>query len=537
MPISAVYAWAVACCVSLEPQAPPLSLQQPYAVVADTVIEQTRKDPLTDSSYVVEMARIDLTFPYRGYDGTLAVGNGRLFLPNVDMPPDSGLPLAISIHYGAGAGAAARFVDEGWAMLTPVKFPGDHGGNLVGDGLSHTLSMVELGRRLPWVDTRRIAHFGGSAGGYQCLMASAMRFGAACAWAAVPPSDLQYNIRYLVENDRFNEDIENSDEWPVPVIHVVRSLGDQTTAALDSTAESWWRYSVPPLAPLIRNPQAMTWSTADILVPVNQAGRQWVQRPDADAFPEGYTFDYAAFANPLARGRRLVEMLPREETAVFVVPTPDDAARMQRLPKLSSDTLDVERPPAPFVETPWSGEMRFSVVIFDEGAPDSACNHRKYNVRQDNTSFFRHYMGAGGPPADAMTPDVMRYLVARWNGVEEFVGPGSAAWVTRTDFQPLERWDVLLAQDAYLRGGDGAVRRWADSYRSLPGEGRVWDVARPARDDVIRADDDPVAAMLYHMRELAIRDRWEERAEVLTDRLLTDHARSGLAELVRTPRE
>ncbi|MDP6124628.1 MAG: hypothetical protein QGH20_02605 [Candidatus Latescibacteria bacterium] len=41
--------------------------------------------------------------------------------------------------------------------MAPIELSEDHGFNLVGDGFFHTLSMAELGRRLPWVDIRRIA--------------------------------------------------------------------------------------------------------------------------------------------------------------------------------------------------------------------------------------------------------------------------------------------------------------------------------------------------------------------------------------------
>ena len=58
-----VVAWAIACCISLEPQVPPLSLQQPFSVVRDTLLEKTFTDPLTDSAHTVEIAEIDLTFP------------------------------------------------------------------------------------------------------------------------------------------------------------------------------------------------------------------------------------------------------------------------------------------------------------------------------------------------------------------------------------------------------------------------------------------------------------------------------------------
>ena len=533
-----VVSWAIACCTVLEPQAPRLSLQQPYAVLRDTLLHETFNDLLADTSYPVEIVQVELTFPYRGFDGTLKVGYGCLYLPNIPAPPPEGLPLGISIHYGMGSGGAAAFVHHGWAVLSPTRFGKDHGGNLVGDGLSHTLSMVELGRRLPWVDITRIAYFGGSAGGYQCLMVAAMRFGAACAWAEVPLSDLYYNIRHLVRNDRFNEGIENSDEWPIPTLHVVRSVGDLTTAALDSAPEAWWSYSAAPLVPLIRQAMAITWSTADILVPVNQGGDAFVREPAPGTFPDGFTLDYRALGNPLSQGHPLVDVLPADDTEIFVVPTPEGASHVPRLPPLKGSAGEKPKsdaPPPPVQRTPWSMDKRFSVIVYEEGAPDPLCSHRKYQARQVNLPFYWYHTAEGGPPADAMTADVLRYLVARWNGEEAITGPDSVKWFTRTDYQPLERWDVLAAQEAYLRRGADALARWAALYRALPPERRVWDVsaAVEGRSIEAHADGAPLAAIWYHQWRLARKDRWEAKTRELAERLAATYPSSPYTALVR----
>ena len=93
--MSAAASWAVACCTALEPQAPPLSLEQPYAVEEESLVEEMFSDPTDGSKTPVSIAQIEITFPYRGFDGTLKVGHGRLFLPNIAEPPEGGLPLAI----------------------------------------------------------------------------------------------------------------------------------------------------------------------------------------------------------------------------------------------------------------------------------------------------------------------------------------------------------------------------------------------------------------------------------------------------------
>jgi hypothetical protein len=538
MGTSVVFAWAVACCLSIEPEAPPLSLQQPYSVVKDTLIEHTYTDHEIDSSITVEMARLDITFPYRGQDGTLKVGKGRLFLPNISEPPPDGLPIAVSMHYQASVNAAAYHVRRGRAMMTPIRVGRDHGGNLVGDGLSHTLSMASLARRIPWVDIRRTVYFGGSAGGYHTLLTSAMRFGAACAWAELSVSDLQYNFRYFLDNDnRFNEGVEDSDDWPVPIIHVVRSIAELTVAALDSTSKSWWLYSAPPYMSIVGNPLAMTWSTADILVPVNQAGAQWVYPPEEDAFPEGYVLDYDSLGNDLSRGPMMTYLSP-ENTETFVIPTPEDAPRNPRHPKLKSDTAKVAtpRPPSPVSILPFSRDKRFNVIIYDEGSPDALCGHRKYRVATVNQPFISHHLEAGGPPPDAMSHAAMRYLVARWLGTDSLASSDGEILMTRTDYEPLERWDILLASEAYLLGGDEAAATWRDAYTALPPDDRVWNVPVVVDDDTSMHDasDQPLAAILYHQWQLVRVDQWNAREEALRIRIQDRFPDSVYADLVRS---
>ncbi|MDP6124630.1 MAG: hypothetical protein QGH20_02615 [Candidatus Latescibacteria bacterium] len=105
-----------------------------------------------------------------------------------------------------------------------------------------------------------------------------------------------------------------------------------------------------------------------------------------------------------------------------------------------------------------------------------------------------------------MTLDVLTYLIARWRGDDSLAGPDGQTWLTRTDYEPLERWDVLLAQEAYLLGGEEAQKRWSEIYRGLPPDDRVWDVE--ADGGRLSADESPLAAILYHQWRLAKMDGW-----------------------------
>ncbi|MDP6124629.1 MAG: hypothetical protein QGH20_02610 [Candidatus Latescibacteria bacterium] len=209
-------------------------------------------------------------------------------------------------------------------------------------------------------------------------MTAAMRFGAACSWADVPVTDLYYSINQIEKNDRFNEGIESSDGWPVPVIHVVRQIVDHTRNALDDTQQEWWNHSVNPYLPLIRQPMVATWSTADLLVPPNPLSDEYVRPFGHKVFPNGYSLDYSQLGNELSGGKTLVDLLSEDETEIFLVETPGDAPRTPRLPPLEADAdkePDPNAPKPPMQTTPWSKDRRFSIVVWDEGPPNPLCGH------------------------------------------------------------------------------------------------------------------------------------------------------------------
>jgi hypothetical protein len=74
----------------------------------------------------------------------------------------------------------------------------------------------------------------------------------------------------------------------------------------------------------------------------------------------------------------LVDLLPEDETEIFLVETPGDAPRTPRLPPLEADAdkePDPNAPKPPMQTTPWSKDRRFSIVVWDEGPPNPLCGH------------------------------------------------------------------------------------------------------------------------------------------------------------------
>src|SRR5207248_719683 len=65
----------------------------------------------------------------------------------------------------------------------------------------------------------------------------------------------------------------------------------QTVYGQDVNHPNYWQGS--PLAQLstITCPVSVYWSTADMLVPINQVGPAWVHPFDPTAFPAGFTMD------------------------------------------------------------------------------------------------------------------------------------------------------------------------------------------------------------------------------------------------------
>ncbi|MBU7004370.1 MAG: hypothetical protein HXS50_02300, partial [Theionarchaea archaeon] len=227
----------------------------------------------------------DFAFRFRGTDGKDLEGNGRLFLP-VRRPRER-IPVIISMHYEMDINGSARFLRRGMAVMTPHGPRSYTASNLMGHGVNHSVAMAQLPRRMPFIDQDRVVLFGGSAGGYHALMASSFVFPLTAVYAAVPPLNLKFNMNYIRINDGYNKKPGDPAQPAAPVVRAVLTIAEETAKGGNPDGENWNQLSPVFRTDFMTFPTAMTYVTADALVPVCQLSPDLVRVPPTGMWPEG----------------------------------------------------------------------------------------------------------------------------------------------------------------------------------------------------------------------------------------------------------
>jgi dienelactone hydrolase len=341
-----------------------------------------------------------------------------------------------------------------------------------------------LARTMPFVDGGRIALVGGSAGGYAALMVAADAFPLAGIAPFVPPLNLAYTMAYLQHAGKvagcpesFPSDPEGWQEFSrqlqVPVVCYVQSIVRDLEALLgpwDANADNWHRACPLAVWPLITCPVLLAYSTADVLVPMQQLDARWVQAADLSEFPAGYSFDFEVVLPKLSGASSLAEVIDTEAAETFVVRVSEELPAVWE--EVGEDFA------APAIEAPFSEKRQVSLVILDEGPPQPRATHVKRRFRFSDSGFLRWCLSR--PLAEEqLTPAKLERLMRRMAG-EEADGlldcRGSEPKTLRRRSSPArERADVLLGLKAYVEAGDRNAERLAAMYGQLPAYLRVLD--------------------------------------------------------------
>jgi len=497
------------------------SLLRPVTIVESEDVDIAWAPPdKPDEKEALACSRHDFLFPYKNHRNEPRIGHGRLFLPpHVETAPARrGVPLVLSIHYEMDQNSAAAFLREGWAVVTPIALSEDHGGNLVGDGMDHTLAMAELVRRFEWVDRQRIAWTGGSAGGYQCLLTLESLWPVACAVANMPVTDLYYTIQYLTHANRYNEGITEVRAQPVPIVQAVSVITTKTREALGEDVDAYWNHSVPLAASLVRCPTVIHFSTADLLCTVNQLSYDYVRPPKRGDFPPGWNMDYRRFCNPHSLGKPLIEWFNRDEVEQIAVAIPTDAPLVDFIPAPEG------MPPKPAVKPlvlprPFSRDKLITIIVQDEGAPTPMCAHTKYVVQMEITPVLHHHFARGYVPSEYLTPGVLLRLLGRFS---KEVPQNPTLPPIRRMYDEFDRWEALLSLETFVGKPPRTenVEALARLYSELPPIARALDVTE--NEAIASFYEDPVAGILWHqameLRKNGEAKAAEEREEQLTKR-------------------
>jgi len=407
--------------------------------------------------------QVTVEFLHRRVTGEVVTARARLFLPaRLRSNPDAKLPLVCNAGYEVDADGANDLLELGFIVSTPHA----HEENPLGRGPNLDIALLHAVRALPCVDNERVMIRGGSAGGYTALMVAAEAFPVLCVMPGVPPVNWGYNAEYFSRHGEQAARIDPAtDEPAMRVLTVVLPIGraGEVSMGPDTDGDAWLMSS--PLMHLgtLGAPIQAVWSTADMLVPVDQIDPQFVRPRDAGRFPENFTTDPNRLMSRPETRQTLLDALPAEVCEVFVVPVPE------------APILEYEREPdGPYasIDLPFSRARNWSIVIVDEGPPEPDCGHFRHAVLCRHEAF-QSWALERGLSAEQLSLEQLRRLMMRLRGVEyrpftlQPAGRALPIDAARLDFPAAERQDVLIGLLAFARD-DQRAQRLAELYGQLP---------------------------------------------------------------------
>ena len=201
-----------------------------------------------------------------------------------------------------------------------------------------------------------------------------------------------------------------------------------------------------------------------MLVPIDQVSPDLVQPFDAKLFPEGFSTAMTDRFPGVDGKRTLLEALPREQYALFVLPASDTPARL-------GPDGGPQGEATPLV-LPFSKDRVWSIVVVDEGPIEPTLGHFKYHWAVDHEPF-RRWAEERGVTADQLTKRKLERLMQRLRGEPWLplrVRPGRAGEEiagNQLDYPEAERADVLLGLQAFA-ADDARAIRLAQLYAGLP---------------------------------------------------------------------
>jgi len=406
---------------------------------------------------------------HRDVYGETQTAQARIFVPPALVDdPTLRVPLVHAAGYEIDAGGASGYLVAGFVVTTPHAHPQ----NPISRGPNLDTAILHGARALPFIDDSRVLIQGGSAGGYTTLMLAAETFPLTAAMPDVPPTNWGYNAAYFIRNrERARQVPAGETQSPLPVLNVVIGLADDGVKMLgpDTGSDAWLHMSPISHLETITCPTQVTFSTADMLVPIDQMSRALVRKPPAGMFPEGFTMRLNDCVAPASARRTLLDVLDRDRYELFVVAAPHGA---EELRPGASPTR-----PAAHVPLPFSEQRTFSLVVIDEGAPEPWVGHLKYYLNADRTAFREWALSQPIAPGQ-LTQAKLERLMMRYAGRPyrevRAVPEGRLAPMTLTtlDFPEAERADVLRSLRTYAKDAACAERLVA-LYRKLPKRLRV----------------------------------------------------------------
>ncbi len=403
-------------------------------------------------------------FICRNMDGGDESGQARFYLPAALISGGiQNAPLIYNAGYELDENGASKLAAKGYVVCTPHAHPA----HPLVRGPYLDLALLHAARGLSWVDPLRVGIQGGSAGGWMALLLTAESFPVLWSTPDVPPIHWGYNAGYLRANLDIAATPPGSTTPVMPYLYGVAQIADPSMKGLGTRFDSPSALAVSPLAHMdtITAPVQTYFSTADVLVPLNQVSHSLVKRRISANIPADYNPDMLDCYAAVHGNRTLLDVLPRRAYELFTVAVPTGLGRVPPVGKAGTGKSGT-------IVLPFSKRKTWSIAIVDEGAPDAECAHTKYQWGADHEPFI-HWAEAQGISEDQLTAPKLERLMKRLLGEPwrkmEMKTPGSKTVTRRElmDFPAAERTDVLRGLKAFALE-DGRAAHLGQLYIRLP---------------------------------------------------------------------
>jgi hypothetical protein len=349
-------------------------------------------------------AKVLVSFTYRDPQGKEQEAKAKLFLTeSIQTTGTARVPLYFSAGYELPDGAESTYVKRGWVVVTPRELAT----NPLIRNVNPDIALLHITRSLPFVDDAHVIIAGGSAGGWMTLMLAAETFPLAGAAPDVPPVNWGYNGAYFFK--QLDKAAPKTGGAPgLPAFFVVGTMlgGCRTIYGTHYDDETWFAHSPIAHVPAITCPVSVYWTTADMLVPMNQVGARWVQPFEKSKFPEGFTMEPAELMGSREGRLTLVDVLATGDYEIFNMSVPKGTARHNAPGGPGTATTR---------ELPQSADKPWSITILDEGPPEPGLDHRKYDLLFTRNEFLDR-VSTGKISARQLTATKLERLMDRYIG-------------------------------------------------------------------------------------------------------------------------
>jgi hypothetical protein len=417
-------------------------------------------------------AKVLVSFTYRDPQGKEKEAKAKIFLPESTHAQGSTRhPLFFAAGYELPDGLESYYASRGWIIVSPHALET----NPLIRSINPDVALLHLTRSLPWVDDARVVVGGGSAGGWMTLMLAGETFPLAGAAPDVPPVNWGYNGAYFFKQLSKAGPLGGSSA-KIPALYSVGTLLKPSLPVYGENYDDATWFADSPVAHIstITCPVSVYFSTADVLVPINQVGAKWVQPFEKSQFPDGFTMDPDKLVASREGRLRLLDALPESAYEVFRLAVPEGTSLQNVAGGAGKATT---------CELPASAGKQWSIGIIDEGPPVPGIDHRKFNLMLTRNAFLERVVTRGIAP-EQLTSTKLERLMDRYAGKE---------WLTsrliHLDLADRERSDVVRGLRTYVAASQANARRFAELYAQLPAGRRILDPDLVKQLNVLEAVD------------------------------------------------